>query len=100
MLDFRVQGDNIRDMETLIAFQPLFTAGIFFVGFLALLLAGFNALLNAKIGPLKENLVRFEKRLDKLEAGQASFDKRLDKLEAGQASLDKKIDQLLAAQKS
>ena len=53
---------------------PLFTAGIFFVGFLALLLTGFNMLLNAKIEPVntkiehvKENQVRFERRLDRIE---------------------------------
>ena len=60
-------------METIAEFTPLFVAGIFFIGFLALLLTGFNSLLDAKITPLKENQVRFEKRLDKLEAGQAQL---------------------------
>ena len=54
-------------METLNAFVPLFTAGIFFIGFLALLLTGFNSLLNAKIEPLKENQTRLEKRMDSME---------------------------------
>ena len=86
MLDFKAQGDNIKGMETLTVFQPLFTAGIFFigvlaffVGFLALLLTGFNMMLNAKIEPIKEK--------------QALFDKRLSAIES-------KLDQLLAQKKS
>ena len=57
------------------AFSPVFMAGafltgfgIFFIGFLALLLTGFNALLNAKIEPLKDNQVRMEKRMDGIES--------------------------------
>ena len=53
-------------METLTAFVPLFTAGIFFIGFLALLLTGFNSLLNAKIEPLKENQARFDGELKEI----------------------------------
>ena len=60
---------------------------IAFSGFLALLFTGFNALLNAKLDPLKENQGRFEGRLDNLEAGQA-------KLEAGQAKLVKDIAEI------
>ena len=77
-------------MESLAAFSPVFMAGafltgfgIFFIGFLALLLTGFNALLNAKIEPLKDNQVRMEKRMD-------GFEKRLD-------GIDSKLDQLIAA---
>ena len=87
MLDFRVQGDNVRGMETLVAFQPLFTAGIFLfsclsflVVFIALLLAGFNMILNAKIGPLKEKLSQHDIELKELKAGQASLGKKMDQL--------------------
>jgi len=61
--------------------ELLFTAGIFFIGFLALLLAGFNALLEAKIDPIKKDIGHLESRLDKVE-------ERLDKLES-------KLDQIL-----
>ena len=64
LLDFRVKGGNIKGMETLIAFQPLFTAGIFLfsclsflVGFIALLLVGVNSLLK----PLRKDIDRLEK---------------------------------------
>ena len=53
---------------------PLFTAGVFLfsglsflVVFIALLLAGFNSMLNTKIEPIKENQARFERRLDRIE---------------------------------
>jgi len=69
-------------MELLSIFTPLFTAGIFFIGFLALLLAGFSAMLEAKVDPIKKDIAR-------LEAGQA-------KLERGLAKLESKIDQVLA----
>lgn len=62
-------------MELLSIFTPLFTAGIFFIGFLALLLAGFSAMLEAKVDPIKKDIAR---------------------LEVGQAKLERKIDQLLA----
>ncbi len=51
----------------------LFTAGIFLIGFLALLLTGMNTILNAKIEPLKDNQARFDQRLTKLEAGQTKL---------------------------
>ena len=79
-------------METLSAFTPLFTAGIFFIGFQALLLGSIQAMLS----PLKRDIARLETDIarlkagqTKLEAGQARFDKRLD-------SLEHKLDQLLA----
>ena len=50
--------NKIKDLS------PLFTAGIFLLAFLALLLSGFNLML----GPIKENQARFEKRLDRIEA--------------------------------
>ena len=46
----------------------LFTAGIFFISFLALLLGGFNFLLNAKIEPLKKNQDRFETELKEIKS--------------------------------
>ena len=48
--------------------SPLFTAGIFLLAFLALLLSGFNSMLNAQIEPVKDNQARFEKRLDRIES--------------------------------
>ena len=50
-------------------------AGIFLIGFLALLLAGFSAMLEAKIDPIKKDI-----------AG----------LEVGENKLERKLDQLLA----
>ena len=53
------------------------TTGIFLMSFLALLLAGFSALLSAKIRPLEENQLRFDKELQEIKASQAHFDKEL-----------------------
>ena len=50
----------------------LFTAGIFFVSFLGLLLAGFNAMLK----PIRKDIAN---------------------LEVGQAKLEAKLDQLIAS---
>ena len=44
----------------------LFSAGIFLIGFLSLLLVGFNTLLNDKIEPLKENQARLESMIKQL----------------------------------
>ena len=49
-------------MEFIEHISPLFTVGIFFIAFLALLLSGFNAMLS----PLKKDIAR-------LEAGQAKL---------------------------
>jgi len=68
--------------------ELLFTAGIFFIGFLALLLAGFNALLEAKIDPIKKDIGHLESRLDKMEGRLDKVEERLDKLES-------KLDQIL-----
>ena len=62
---------NLSPLLTLGIF--LFSFGIFFIGFLSLLLVGFNSLLNAKIEPLKDNQ-------SKLEAGQAKLEAKLDQL--------------------
>ena len=70
----------LEGMETLTVFQPLFTAGIFLfsglsflVVFIALLLVGFNMILNAKISPLKKDI-------DRLEKGQANLSQQLQKI--------------------
>ena len=68
-------------MKVLKDFVPLFTAGIFFVGFLALLLTGFGYMLKP-----------IEKRIDRLEAGQAKLETRMTNLETGQVKLEKRID--------
>ncbi len=43
------------------------TAGIFLLALLSFLLMGFNALLSAKIAPIKADLKRLEERVDGLE---------------------------------
>lgn len=53
--------------EVLAGLSPLFTAGIFFVAVLALLLQGMKAMLNASIEPIKEQLSRLEKGQEKIE---------------------------------
>ena len=70
----------------------LFTAGIFFISFLALLLAGFNAMLSLikkDIAGLETGQVRFDKELKELKAGQANLEKRMD-------GIENKLDQLIA----
>ena len=56
-------------MKVLKDFVPLFTAGIFFIGFLALLLTGFAYMLN----PIEKDIAR-------LEAGQAKLEDKLDQV--------------------
>ncbi len=73
-------------MDILAGFTPLFIAGIFLIGFLALLLTGFNTLLNAKIEPLKDS---FDAKIEPLKDNQARFDSELKEIKA-------KLDQLLA----
>ena len=88
--------------------SPLFTVGIFFVGFFALLLAGFNSMLNAKIEPLKENQVQFEERLnakiEPLKENQAQFEERLNhienKFEERFNRIEDKLDQVLIHKKA
>ncbi len=43
--------------------KEIFTAGIFFIGFLSLLLVAFNALLT----PIREDIVQLNGRMDRLE---------------------------------
>ena len=62
-------------MDTLEAFVPFFVAGIFLVGFLALLLAGFNAMLK----PLEKNQVRLETELKEM---KKETNEKFDKLYA------------------
>ena len=66
-------------MELFNVFSAFFTAGIFLISFLALLLAGFNALLNSKIGPLKENQARFDAELKEI---KSKLDQILDQKKA------------------
>ena len=54
-------------MKGLSNFTPLFTAGIFFIGFLALLLTGFNTLLNSKIDPVKEDITELKADISRIE---------------------------------
>ena len=63
-------------------FTPLFQAVIAFVVFLT----GLGFVFSLLLGPVKENQVRLEKRMD-------GFD---NELKAGQAKLESKIDRLLA----
>ncbi len=72
-------------IEGLSQFTPFFTAGIFFIGFLAVLLGVIYFLLNAMIEPVKKDMAKIEKRIEGLETGQAN-------LETGQANLEKRID--------
>ena len=47
---------------------------------LALLLTGFNSLLNAKIDPVKENQARIEKRIDGMEVKMDGMEDKLDQV--------------------
>ena len=64
-------------MKYLKELTPLFTAGIFFIGFLALLLTGFAYMLN----PIKKDIACLEKRMDTLEAGQNEIKQMIQNLQ-------------------
>ena len=94
-------------MEGLKRNVPLMITMSAIVVTLSFLLLGFNAQLNAKIEPvkenqarfeseLKENQARFERRFEKLETGQAHLDKRMDGLDKRMDGIERKLDQLLA----
>ena len=51
-------------MGQLKSFSPLFTAGIFLISFLVLLLAGFNYMLT----PLEARMDHIETRMDRIES--------------------------------
>ena len=58
--------------------MPLFTAGIFLLSFLALLLTGFAMILDAKIEPIEQLLTNHvtetQGKIDKLAEGQARLE--------------------------
>ena len=56
----------------------LFSAGVFFVAFLALLLAGMSAML----APLRKDIVRIDGELKEIKANQARFDRELKEIKA------------------
>ena len=64
--------------------KELFTAGIFLISFLSLLLISFNAMLSARITPVKENISRLDSRIDRLETDLKSeiraMNDKLDRL--------------------
>ena len=70
-------------MDMIKKLAPLFTAGIFLISFLALLLTGFGYML----GPIKKDISRLESGQVKLEDGQV-------KLEDGQVKLEKRMDRI------
>ena len=63
----------------------LFSAGIFLIGFLALLLTGMNAMLSPikkDIARLEKNQIRFEKELAEIKENQIRFDRELADIKA------------------
>ena len=68
-LDIPGQWTDNGLMKVLKDFVPLFTAGIFLISFLALLLTGFGYMLKP-----------IEKRIDRLEAGQAKLSEDIAEL--------------------
>ena len=67
------------------ALPVLFSAGIFLLSFLALLLAGMNAMLSPikkDIGRLEEKQVHFEKELTEIKENQVHFEKELTEIKA------------------
>lgn len=61
-------------LNSLKLLAPLFTVGIFLISFLALLLAGFSSMLNAKIDPMKKDMARIEQNQARFEQTQARFE--------------------------
>ena len=89
-------------METLSDFTPFFTAGLFLLSFLALLLAGFNGLL----APLKENqnwlkdeqkAIKEEQKAIKEEQKAIRDEQRVIKTDIQEVK--NKLDQLIMATK-
>ena len=63
----------------------LFSAGIFLLSFLALLLAGINAMLSPikkDIGRLEEKQIHFEKELTEIKENQVRFEQELTEIKA------------------
>ena len=73
----------------------LFSAGIFLLSFLSLLLGGFTIMLKVVVAPIKKQLTEHAKDIDRLSAGQKRLEEGQRQLEAGQKRLEDKIDKLL-----
>ncbi len=75
--------------------KDLFTAGIFLIGFLSLLLVSFNTMLAARITPIKEDIYQIGVRIDRIET-------RIDQVETRMAThinrLNDKLDKLILLQ--
>ncbi len=80
----------------------LFTAGIFLIGFLSLLLVSFNAMLASRITPIKEDIHRIDSRIDRLDSRIDRLDSRIDQVESRiKTQMDRmndKLDKLLLLQ--
>ena len=77
-------------MENLtLLFQIVVSTVIAVSAVFSVLLVGVNALLNAKLGPIREKLAQHDIELKELKAGQTRFDGELRDIKS-------KLDQLLA----
>ena len=77
--------------------QILFTAGIFLLAFLSLLVVSFNHMLkplNFRVKRLEEGQAKLEKGQAKLEKSVVNLEKSVVNLEEGQAEILRKIDNL------
>ena len=72
--------------------KELFTAGIFLISFLSLLLISFNAMLSARITPVKENINRLDARMDRLETEIKAEIRELRTLIISGQAKDKRAD--------
>ncbi len=74
--------------------KEIFTAGIFFIGFLSLLLVAFNALLT----PIRGDIVQLNGRMDRLEEKIETVRTELNtKIETVRTELNAKLDQIIFA---
>ena len=76
----------MESLEYLVPFTLTVSATVITLSFLLL---GVNALLNAKIDPLKANQARFDNELKEIKAGQAEIKSQLNQLIA--ALKEKKV---------
>ena len=70
----------------------LFSGGIFFVGFLALLLAGISAMLS----PIRKDIIRLDGELKEIKANQVRFDEELREIKANQVRFDGELQEIKA----
>lgn len=78
----------------------LFTAGIFFIALLTFLLTGVNIILNVKTKPLRENQVRMEKHIDRMETELKSEQKNIvNKINNIESTLNEITEFLLKTKK-